>query len=338
MPDGTVVPMWGYTCGALATGVTSTATCLALNPNAPVAVPATATTAAVPGWSPVVITIPTGQALTINLTNSLSFTAGTGTNTVPTSIMIVGQVGGGLGVLAQRTTTLSPDHSNLVSSTVPWPVAGSTKAFTPPPQGARVQSFSTEVAPGATTALTWAALRPGTYLIESGTHPSIQVPMGLYGILVVTCSPTATAACTTTAPAGTAYPGVLATATTPAVPAVTYNAELPLAFGEIDPVQNKSVQTAVSTSGFSETYHVIDADKAKTLNDKQLEPALIDPEKGVKLVVPSLEKIGLFRQMSTPVEGKSYWMAFSNSGRLVKRGDRVNVVIGQFHADNLVVE
>ena len=119
---------------------------------------------------------------------------------------------------------------------------------------------------------------------------------------------------------------------------MTYNAELPLAFGEIDPVQNKSVQTAVSTSGFSETYHVIDADKAKTLNDKQLEPALIDPEKGVKLVVPSLEKIGLFRQMSTPVEGKSYWMAFSNSGRLVKRGDRVNVVIGQFHADNLVVE
>jgi hypothetical protein len=42
--------------------------------------------------------------------------------------------------------------------------------------------------------------------------------------------------------------------------------------------------------------------------------------------------------MSTPVEGKSYWMAFSNSGRLVRRGDRVNIVIGQFHADNLVVE
>jgi len=26
----------------------------------------------------------------------------------------------------------------------------------------------------------------------------------------------------------------------------------------------------------------------------------------------------------------SYWMAFSNSGRRVKRGDRVNVVIGHF--------
>jgi len=47
-------------------------------------------------------------------------------------------------------------------------------------------------------------------------------------------------------------------------------------------------------------YHVIDADKAKTLNDKKLEPALIDPDKGVKLVVPSLEKVGFFlRQTST---------------------------------------
>jgi len=31
-------------------------------------------------------------------------------------------------------------------------------------------------------------------------------------------------------------------------------------------------------------------------------------------------------------------MAFSNSGRRVKPGDRVSVQIGQFHADWLVVE
>ena len=29
MPDGTVLPMWGYSCQALAAGVSSTATCLA---------------------------------------------------------------------------------------------------------------------------------------------------------------------------------------------------------------------------------------------------------------------------------------------------------------------
>jgi len=86
------------------------------------------------------------------------------------------------------------------------------------------------------------------------------------------------------------------------------------------------------------TYQVLDPAKAKTLNDKKNEPVLIDPHAGVKLVVPSLEKVGQLRQSATPEAGKSYWMAFSNKGRLVKRGDHVNVVIGRFHADGLVVD
>ncbi|MGB7847991.1 MAG: hypothetical protein WBL63_20435, partial [Candidatus Acidiferrum sp.] len=88
LPDGTTVPMWGYTCGALVTG--STATCAKLNPSAP---PAVGTTPA--GWSPVVITVPVGQDLQINLTNSLTFTSGG----IPTSLVIVGQLGGGLGTI-----------------------------------------------------------------------------------------------------------------------------------------------------------------------------------------------------------------------------------------------
>jgi len=86
------------------------------------------------------------------------------------------------------------------------------------------------------------------------------------------------------------------------------------------------------------TYQVLDADKAKMLNDKKNEPSLIDPQAGVKLVVPSLEKVGQLRQSSTPEAGKTYWMAFSNKGRRVKRGDHVIVVIGQFRADGLVVD
>jgi FtsP/CotA-like multicopper oxidase with cupredoxin domain len=111
-----------------------------------------------------------------------------------------------------------------------------------------VQSFGTEVAAGATTALTWPALKPGTYLLESGTHPSIQVPMGLYGVLVVTAAPSATTAGVETAP-GTAYPAVAATGTA----VLNYDAEIPLEFGEIDPVQNNAVYAAVNTAGFSET-------------------------------------------------------------------------------------
>ena len=109
-------------------------------------------------------------------------------------------------------------------------------------------------------------------------------------------------------------------------------------YGLVWGVEALSVKAVESGEIIRFSYHIIDADKAKTLNDKKVDPALIAPEKGVKLVVPSLEKVGLLRQMSTPIEGKSYWMAFSNSGRLVRRGDHVNIVIGQFHADNLVVE
>jgi len=224
MPDGSLVPMWSYSCGAAVTG--STATCAALNPNAG------------SGWSPVVITVPTGAAggLAINLTNNLSFPVGSSapTATIPTSIMIVGQVGGGLGNSA--TTTPSPTHT---PQGITWATVNQNITNVPPPQGPRVQSFGTEVAAGATTSLTWAYLKPGTYLLESGTHPSIQVPMGLYGILVVTAAPTATAGAET-AP-GTAYPGV------------TYDAEVPLEFGEIDPVQNNAVNAAVNTAGFLET-------------------------------------------------------------------------------------
>src|ERR1700694_2434962 len=227
LPDGSVVQMWGYFCnyGSTLTPPTTPGSCSALNTNAGT------------GWSPVAITVPTGQNLQINLTNNLSFTfTPTGsttpvTNTVPTSLVIVGQLGGGLGTTENKKD--SPAHT-IQGAT--WPIAGDSNGatFNPPSQGQRVQSFSTEVAFGATTSLTWTAPRPGTYLIESGTHPSIQGPMGLYGMLVVTNAPAGSTA-------GTAYPGV------------SYHAEVPLLLSEIDAAQNNAVSAAVPTVGFSET-------------------------------------------------------------------------------------
>jgi hypothetical protein len=103
-------------------------------------------------------------------------------------------------------------------------------------------------------------------------------------------------------------------------------------------VDSLSVKSVESGEMIRFTYRVVDADKAKVLNDKKFEPSLVDPTAGVKLVVPAMEKIGQLRQSATPEAGKAYWMAFSNKGRRVKRGDRVSVVIGQFRADGLVVE
>ncbi|HUO94923.1 MAG TPA: hypothetical protein VMT92_01715 [Steroidobacteraceae bacterium] len=86
------------------------------------------------------------------------------------------------------------------------------------------------------------------------------------------------------------------------------------------------------------SYRVLDSARARTLNDKQNEASLIDPKAGVSLVVPTMEKIGQLRQSAAPEAGRSYWMAFSNKGRRVARGDRVDVVIGTFRASNLVVD
>jgi hypothetical protein len=56
------------------------------------------------------------------------------------------------------------------------------------------------------------------------------------------------------------------------------------------------------------------------------------------LQVPVMEKVGPLRQAMTPESGKEYWMVFSNKGNFVKPGDRVEVLIGSFHADGLMVE
>jgi hypothetical protein len=103
-------------------------------------------------------------------------------------------------------------------------------------------------------------------------------------------------------------------------------------------IDSLSVKTVESGELVRFSYQVLDAEKATPLNDEKNEPSLISPKAGVKLVVPSMEKVGKLRQVSAPKAGGKYWMAFSNKGRLVKPGDRVNVVIGNFHANGLVVE
>src|ERR1035441_5893932 len=67
------------------------------------------------------------------------------------------------------------------------------------------------------------------------------------------------------------------------------------------------------------SWRVLDAAKAAPLHAKDVEPFLFDRQAGVSLVVPKMEKVGQLRQSSTPIEGKSYWMAFANSGRHVRQ-------------------
>ncbi len=205
LPDGSQVPMWGY-C--------STGTCTSAWKTGPtIVVPTDALT----GFG----------SLTINFTNTLP---------TATSLVIVGQLGGGLGSGGSGTDVPrvdSPVHSGAPAIT--WPTVDNSAGFTPPIQVARARAFSPEAAAGdvAATSQTysWTKLRPGTYLYETGSVPSLQVPMGLYGVVVVTQAPGTSA--------GEAYP--LAGVSSSRVP---YDADATLLFSEIDPRQNAAVNAA----------------------------------------------------------------------------------------------
>jgi hypothetical protein len=104
-------------------------------------------------------------------------------------------------------------------------------------------------------------------------------------------------------------------------------------------IEAPSVKVVESGVMIRFNYRVLDPVKAKALEDKKVEPHLECPEKGVQLVVPTMEKVGQLRQAPRTIEaGKSYWMAFSNVGRVVRPGDRVDVVIGNFRVRELIVE
>jgi hypothetical protein len=103
-------------------------------------------------------------------------------------------------------------------------------------------------------------------------------------------------------------------------------------------VDNLSVKTVESGSMLRFSYRVLDAAKAHALNDKKATPYLYDLKSRARLEVPSMEKVGQLRQSSPVQEGRTYWMVFANQQRLVKPGTRVDVVIGPFHAQGLLVE
>lgn len=85
-------------------------------------------------------------------------------------------------------------------------------------------------------------------------------------------------------------------------------------------------------------YRVLDAKKAKALFDRKTKPHLIDQASGKVLAVPNTAKLGPLRNSNQPKEGRIYWMFFGNRGGLVNTGSKVTVVIGDFRAEDLVVQ
>jgi hypothetical protein len=86
------------------------------------------------------------------------------------------------------------------------------------------------------------------------------------------------------------------------------------------------------------SYRVTDPERAKMLSDKNATPYLLGQKSRALLQIPVMDKVGQLRQTGTPEPGQEYWMVFSNKGNPIKPGDRVNVMIGSFRAEGLMVE
>ena len=85
-------------------------------------------------------------------------------------------------------------------------------------------------------------------------------------------------------------------------------------------------------------YKVTDVEKATPILNSQIKPYLLIEKNGVKLPVPSTPKLGSIRQHTkAPEVNRIYFMFFKNVSKMVKRGDKVTIVIGDFKAENITV-
>lgn len=141
----------------------------------------------------------TAGATTLDLHDGLApvpmwaFGDGGGGATIPGPVLRV--PAGETSVVIHLTNTL-PEAVSIVVPGLRTALAPTT--FIDGQGRTRIRSFTAETPAGATVSYTWSSLAPGTYLYHSGTHPSKQVPMGLYGALIVE------------GPGGAPYPGVSA--------------------------------------------------------------------------------------------------------------------------------
>ena len=105
-------------------------------------------------------------------------------------------------------------------------------------------------------------------------------------------------------------------------------------------VKVESLRTSANGHLLDFRYRIKDPDKALPLVDRRNKPYLIDQESGKVLSVPNTAKVGPMRstvRYGKPKDDRVYFVLFGNPG-IVKSGDRVTVVIGDFRAENLTVQ
>jgi hypothetical protein len=260
------VPMWGYAlCG---TGSTEPASC--------------AGAVTVPGPA---LTVPPGDPqLIVHLKNTLP---------EPTSLIITGQV---------KQEALAPvwfEPANPVPTVYKNGRPAGNKT-------ARVRSFDKEADPiNGSATYTWANIKPGTYLYSSGTHPQVQVQMGLYGAL--------------TKDAGTGNVAYSRDATN-----ITYNHQVTLLYSEIDPALHAAVANGTygptglvtSTLEYRPKYFLING---KPYPDSSLNPIVPPTLPAGQSAVPAGQNllvrfINAGLKTHVPTINGQYWQVVAEDG------------------------
>jgi hypothetical protein len=103
-------------------------------------------------------------------------------------------------------------------------------------------------------------------------------------------------------------------------------------------IEVAAIHTAAAGNMVDFRYKVLDPKKAEALFAKKNKPYLIHQKTGKVLAVPRTAKVGPLMSSYHPKQDRTYWMFFGNQTKLVQSGDKVTVVIGDFKAENLVVE
>ena len=141
--------------------------------------------------------------------------------------------------LSEPTSLVIPGQNNVMTPVWFEPASPATTYLGSRPAGnltARVRSFTNEAAPGGTADYTWTGIKPGTYLYESGTHPQVQVQMGLYGAL------TSNAVEATATTLAQAYAGV------------AYDSQVTMLYSEIDPALHAAVAGGTYGTAVTSTF------------------------------------------------------------------------------------
>ena len=86
-------------------------------------------------------------------------------------------------------------------------------------------------------------------------------------------------------------------------------------------------------------YIVVDPGRSHPVFDQKIKTYLVDQARGTGYDVASETQFGPLRSSSrNPVAGKEYFIMFTNPDRVVKRGNKVTIVIGEYKIENVTVD